>query len=272
MSILRKIQHLLHPRQGEIWCLHRVLPVRSCYPANRELEITPDYLEQLICRYLTKGYRFVSLDEILKHQSLFIPQKRVHVTFDDGFKDVYTYAYPILQKYHIPFTIYLSTDFPEKKADIWWIQLEQCCTPQESVELMKQIYTDPASMPVTMHRLTHTNPDYTLCAELALQWEEFKEMINDGLCTIGTHSVSHVGLSRVNKEQIAFELNQSRKKVQEYLGIEPDHMSYPHSMYNDEVIHAVKEAGYQSAALGYGGTIRKGDNLYLLKRVYIVQE
>lgn len=271
MSILRKIQHLLHPRQGEIWCLHRVLPVRSCYPANRELEITPDYLEQLINRYIAKGYRFVSLDEILKHQSLFIPQKRVHITFDDGFKDVYTYAYPILKKYHIPFTIYLSSDFPDGKADIWWIQLEQCCTPQESVELMKQIYANPASMPITMHQLTHTQPDYNLTKTLALSWNEIRRMVSEGLCAIGTHSASHVGLNRISVQQAEEELVRSREEIDNHLGIMPVHMSYPHSMYNNDVVSMVKRIGYCSATLGYGGSIRRADNPYLLNRVYIVQ-
>lgn len=124
----------------------------------------------------------------------------------------------------------------------------------------------------TMHALTHTKPDYALCAKLALRWEEIQEMIQSGLCSVGTHSVAHVGLNRMTKEQMVYELNQSRKDVLEHLGIEPKHMSYPHSMYNDEVLQAVKEAGYKSATLGYGGSIRKGDDPYLLNRKYIVQE
>lgn len=271
-SVKKKIKKtLLHPKQGEIWCLHRVVTERSIYPANRELEITPDYLKQLIKAYKAKGYKFVTLDQMINTHS-HLPHKRVHVTFDDGLRDIYTHAYPILKKYNIPFTIYLSTAIPEGKADLWWLQLEQCCTPEESVSLMEQIYSNPAQMADTMHALTHTKPDYALCAKLSLRWEEIQEMVNSGLCTIGTHSVAHVGLNRMSKEQMEYELNQSRKDVQEHLGIDPTHMSYPHSMYNDEVIHAVKEAGYKSATLGYGGSIRKGDSPYLLNRKYTVQE
>ena len=61
-KLRNKISHLFHPIQGEIWCLHRVVEKRSDYPSNRELEITPDYLERLITEYkslislLTMGF------------------------------------------------------------------------------------------------------------------------------------------------------------------------------------------------------------------------
>ena len=54
--IQKKISHLFHPLQGEIWCLHRVVPERSDYPSNRELEITPGYLEVLVKKYISEGY------------------------------------------------------------------------------------------------------------------------------------------------------------------------------------------------------------------------
>ncbi len=270
-QVKRKIKkRLLHPRQGEIWCLHRVVENRSEYPANRELEITPDYLEQLICQYRSNGYSFVSLEDIVDRQSWW-PKKRVHISFDDGLRDIYTHAYPILKKYHIPFTIYLSTDFPNGKADIWWLQLEQCCTPNESVALMERIYSASAPMAQTMHDLTHTQADAALCARLALQWEDLRTMVKEGLCTIGTHSVSHVGLNRLSAEQMEYELVASREEVRKQLGVTPIHMSYPHSMWNEAVMQAVQKAGYKSAALGYGGAVHRGDNPYLLNRVYVTQ-
>ena len=76
----RFISHLLHPVQGEIWCLHRVVDNRSVYPGNRELEITPGYLKDLLLQYKNKGFDFVSVDELLGKRSLW-PRKRVNISF-----------------------------------------------------------------------------------------------------------------------------------------------------------------------------------------------
>ena len=67
MSIVSKLNHFVHPVQGEVWCLHRVVGERSNYPSNRELEITPDYLEDLILKYKREGYSFVDLETIVQN-------------------------------------------------------------------------------------------------------------------------------------------------------------------------------------------------------------
>ena len=172
-----KLSHLFHPIKGEIWCLHRVVKQRSIYPSNRELEITPDYLEELIKEYKAAGYAFVSIDELLLSKSI-LPQKRVNVSFDDGFRDVYTNAFPIFKEHQIPFTIYLTTGFPEGKADIWWIQMEQDRSVEDYENLMKLIYGSGESMAREMHELTDTQPDLLLSHSLSLSWKEIKEIIS----------------------------------------------------------------------------------------------
>lgn len=97
-------------------------------------------------------------------------------------------------------------------------------------------------------------------------------MVDSGLCTIGSHTVSHPGLTRIGAEDSRRELTASRQIIQERLGLDAVHLSYPHSMENDAVRKMVAEAGYASASLGYGGNIRKGDDVYRLHRKFIVQE
>ena len=266
-----KIAHLFHPVQGEMWCLHRVVEKRSEYPSNRELELTPSFLEALILKHQCEGFEFVSIDRLLHSQSLF-PRKRVSVSFDDGFHDVYQNAFPIFLKYRIPFTLFLTTDFPEGKADIWWIQMEEGRSVGEFERLMKQVYDSGKPMAGGMHALTETYPDSLLCRSLALSWAELREMVDSGLCTIGSHTVSHPGLTRIGAEDCRRELTASRQIIRERLGLDAVHLSYPHSMENDEIHKMVVEAGYTSASLGYGGNIRKGDDVYRLHRKFIVQE
>lgn len=270
-DIKRKLNHLLHPVKGELWCLHRVIPQRSQYPSNRELEITPDFLEAEILRYRKAGYSFVSIDEIMSKQSSLLPQKRVNITFDDGFKDVYENAFPILKKYNIPFTLYLTSGFPDHTADLWWIQMEEAYDVDGFEKEMKSIYESRTQMRDKMHKDTATDSDPSICNQLALSWEEIREMVECGLCTVGSHSVTHPGLTRLDNEQARQELSASKARIEEMLGIEVKHFSYPHSMQDPQIQQFVEEAGYSSATLGYGGKIRKGDNRFCLNRKHSIQ-
>ena len=277
MSITSKIKHLLHPVQGEIWCLHRVVPTRSLFPSNRELEITPDYLESTIVDYKQQGFHFVTIDEILsdiKGGVLdFRRKKRVNISFDDGFVDVYEYAFPIFKKHQIPFTIYLVGNFPEGKSDLWWIQMEKESKGDIDAfeSLIKEIYRSDRNMRDVMHEKTFSSPDDSLCASLSLKWEQLLEMIESGLCTVGCHSMTHPGLTRIPEEEVLWELSESRRTIEAHLPVKVRHFSYPHSMESVSIQEKLKEIGYESATLGYGGTIRKGDNPYRLNRRYIIQ-
>lgn len=274
--VYRKAHNLFHPIIGEIWCLHRVVDVRSKFPSNRDLEVTPEYLEQLLLQYKSLGYRFVSIDDVLQYPRYGFSKRRwVNISFDDGFSDVYDNAYPIFRKYSIPFTIYLTVGMPEGTADLWWMQLESLVDGDvPSFErLVETAYKNPKLMSETMHEMTHSTTDGGVTAKFSLTWEQISEMVASGLCTIGSHTVSHPGLTRLTSEKVEEELLSSKSMIENKIpGQIVRHFSYPHSMCNVDVEAAVKKAGYESAVLGYGGKIRKGDNVFRLHRNNIVQK
>lgn len=277
MNVTSKIKHILHPIQGEIWCLHRVVRSRSRFPSNRDLEITPEWLEKSIIEHKREGYEFVTIDEIvddINHKPWDLrKKKRINISFDDGFRDVYENAYPVFKKYHIPFTMYLSSSFPMGECDLWWIQLEQCV--QDDVNrfesLMKSLYHSDVNMRDAMHRTTNTQPDYSICRDLSVSWDQLREMVSSGLCTVGAHTMSHPSLIRISKQEAEAELLESKKMIESQLGVKVKHLSYPHSMNNEAIRNLVKQIGYESASLGYGGAVRKGNDVYLLNRRYITQ-
>ena len=59
----------------------------------------------------------------------------VAFTLDDGYLDNYTTAYPIFKRNHIPFCIFVATDFPDRKAILWWITIEDLILSNEKIEL-----------------------------------------------------------------------------------------------------------------------------------------
>lgn len=295
-KISRKAYHFFHPKVGEIWCLHRVLEERSPYASNRALEITPSYLEKLISDYKAKGFTFCTIDEmVLATQSHFVgcKKKLANVSFDDGFVDVYTNAFPVLRKHDIPFTIYLTTDFPDGKAFVWWCQLESIINNHEVIEttdgksystynqedksnafeaITQIIFQSSQTASVTFSELlAKYQAEFAAYRDFALSWEQIAEMVGSGLCTIGSHSVSHPELSKLDEHQCGEELRVSAEVIAEHLGERPRHFSYPHSHCNEMVVGAVQNASYQSAALGYGGAVRRKADLLRLNRNNIVQ-
>lgn len=274
MSVKRKIYNLFHPIVGEIWCLHRVVPERSPFLSNRELEITPDYLEQLITDRLSLGYRFVNTDTFVNKAShCGLRQKLINITFDDGFSDIYEQAYPILKRLGIPFTIYVTIDMPDGKADLWWLQLEQLANGDIAwfEQTMGSIYASKKPIATAMHTLTNSTPDSTLCQRYALSWDTLHTMLAEGLCTIGSHGVSHAALTLLPPDQALHELTDSRQRLETMLGTKVQHFSYPHSFYNDETNQLVRQAGYRTAVIGYGDSTRRQHNRHLFYRNNIVQ-
>ena len=270
----RKIYYLFHPKVGEIWCLHRVIPERSTFKSNRDLEITPGYLEQLIREEREQGFRFVDMDTFVEAANWKRREKKlIHITFDDGFADVFTQAYPILKQYQIPFTLYVTTDMPDGRADLWWLQLEQFANGDVEwfEKTLKQIYDRHEPVASAMHEITSSAVDAALGQQLSLTWEQIRAMVSEGLCAVGSHGVSHSALSLLSAEDVERELVASKQRLEEMLGIEVRHFSYPHSFFSDDTNRLVWEAGYSTAVIGYGGATRrkKGNNFFY--RNYIIQ-
>ena len=289
---------MFHSVQGEIWCLHRVLPHRSLIPSNRELEITPEYFENLIVSYKKDGFEFCSLHDIydtkLPYFRFPFQKKFVNVSFDDGFCDIYTFAFPILKKHKVPFTIYLTTDFPDKKTIIWWVLLENIINDNDQITLKSgekfncKYKTEKIELyDLILHRIFTSNKnsvdefknlfsnylaDYKSKNEdLTLNWNQIIEMSEQGLCTIGSHSVTHPNLTKISDSDLRFELNQSIQIIEKKINKEVFHFSYPHSFWSHRVENEIKDTKLVTATMGYGGSIRWHDNKYKLPRKYIVQ-
>jgi len=86
------------------------------------MAVTLETFEKQI-KYMSQHYNVLSLDmaiDMIRERTP-IPRKSIVITFDDGFKDNYEYAYPILKKYNLPATFFLADGFISKR-DIFWQQ------------------------------------------------------------------------------------------------------------------------------------------------------
>ena len=228
--IKRKLYKLTHPVVGEIWMLHRVIEHRSNAPEQRNLEVTPDYLEKKITEYKSRGYSFVSIDNIFDyHFSFFNSRRWVCITFDDGYCDNYAIAYPLLKRLGVPFTVYVTTGFIDNQLPMWWY-------PDERLGISK---------------------------------DELIALDADPLCTIGAHTVSHPKLDTLSREQQYKEIADSKQFLENLLGHEVQHFSFPHGAYNEDSLAICRELGFQTVVQSWGNPLRYGENPYPLPRINI---
>ena len=296
-KIKRKLYKLFHPAWGEIIMLHRVVSMRSCIAANSNMEITPEFLEKTILDYQTRGYRFVSLDEVheIVSKQKKLKQKFVCFTFDDGYVDNYELAYPVFKKYNCPFAIYVTTDFPDGKALLWWYVLEDilmnedelvlgdgsrydCSTMEKKNEtfiaLKQRIFDLPAQrIEQTLNQLL-VHYQYSFEAknkEQVLSWEQIRLLGSDKLCTIASHTLSHGVLPNMGDEQLEAELRDSKLKLEQCIQKKVEHFAYPYGTWNDSVLEQVTDAGYKTAVLANGGKVRRNNSQFKLHRIELIE-
>lgn len=265
---------------GHILMYHRVIPhPPSRVPGQAALEVTPGQFEDTIEFFTQRNYEFISLDE-LQHR-LENPRtqsnKFVLITFDDGYLDNLLYAYPILEKQQIPFTIYIATNFPDRTAILWWYLLDDlilsndhlafeweektlkldCSSPENkkvaSLQLRRIIkYSHQKDYLPNIKRIfePHGIDLYRKTEELALDWEQIRHLSQDPLVTIGSHSMNHYILKNLPEETARKEILVSKQTIETQIGVPVKHFAYPFGESNEagkREFQLVKECGFKTA-------------------------
>ena len=243
---------------GSILTFHQVYPINVSDIPQKRLngsQITPDCLENIIKFYINKHYDFVSIDEVYeilnKKKSR---NKFVAFTFDDGYTDNLLYAYPILKKYSIPFTIYISTGNPTESLILWWFLLDKMIFDLETVTFSldnrdftfecytrsqkKKLYSEILTLVLESGEHNYLQkiksilgPNRSNVSELTsllLTRDQINKLSTDPLVTIGAHTVNHLSLNKLSKEKAQWEILESKKTLESYLNKKVDHFAYPY--------------------------------------------
>jgi peptidoglycan/xylan/chitin deacetylase (PgdA/CDA1 family) len=238
--------------------LHHVRPPRfDRFQPNHLLEVTPRFFETVIRRLRRSKVDLISLDEM--HRRLTTgdyPRRRfVCVTFDDGYRDNLQFAYPVLKKYEVPFTIYVATSFADRIGELWWLALEAVIAQNDMVglnmdgqdrwfdsrsvkdkrEVFAYIYAwlrtlkteDELRKAVRELATRHKVDIAAFCADLCMDWNEIAALAADPLVTIGAHTVNHPILTKLDDKAVRAELAMSRDVIAAALDVRPAHLAYP---------------------------------------------
>jgi len=270
---------------GVIFMLHSVRPERGDgFAPNRLLEITPDFLEQVIDLVVDSGFDVLSLDDV--HARLCegdFERPFASFTFDDGYRDNRDFAYPIFKRHNLPFAVYVPSDFADGRGDLWWLKLEQVIAASEAVharidgvaerfetvtreqkeQAFSRIYWWLRSIPELEARRfvsemcdVHGVDAPRLCRDLVMGWDELRDFARDPLVTIGGHTRRHLALAKLSLSEARLEMEEGLRRLERELARPIRHFSYP---YGDETsagpreFELARELGLQTAV-----TTRKG--------------
>jgi peptidoglycan/xylan/chitin deacetylase (PgdA/CDA1 family) len=273
---------------GTILTFHRVCPKNKNVriSGNLRLEVTPEYLENVIKFFAAHNYEAISLDRLYEIlQSGRADKKFVIFTFDDGYADNFIYAYPIFKKYNIPFTIYVTTGLVERQVVLWHYLLEDLVLKKETISIQvnnktfkfdcslidkkEDAFSGIRSLIIDSYGDRHLEliksifssngvDIYSKTDNLALSWKQVKELSLDPLVTIGAHSVNHLAMSTLSEKAARYEIEGSKAKLESGIGRSVQHFSYPFGTKNDigeRELRIAKECGFKTAVTAKQGNI-----------------
>jgi peptidoglycan/xylan/chitin deacetylase (PgdA/CDA1 family) len=256
------------------------------------------------CAHIRAHYSLVSMsqaaDWLTHHWRL--PENALAITVDDGYRDFYQVAYPVLREYGIPATVYLVSDFVDHTGWLWVDQVEYqflrgqarsfrmelSGQPPRSFELATpemrkaaaRIMTESAKKLSNTERLRLLEtlpeqlgvrlPEEAPAEYEALRWDEVREMAAAGI-EFGAHTRTHPILTSLDGErELRFEIEGSKRQIEQQVGRAVDHFCYPNGTREDvsrEVVKAVQAAGFRTAVTTESGLNHVAEDPLRLLRI-----
>lgn len=180
---------------------------------NRGLRVPPAMFERQLEWLKAEGWTFVTMAELINRQAN-LPEKTVAITFDDGYEDNHTTAFPLLRKYDAKATLYLVVD----RHDRDWAVYKKA--HHDSGEL--------ARVP-------------------KLSDAQVREMVESGVFELGAHTLTHANLASIDDEAREREIAGSKTALGEKFGCEVTSFAYPFGIYSSRDVDAVRAAGFTNA-------------------------
>lgn len=234
------------------------------------------------CEHIRRHYHPVSMRQI--GESLgggtALPDNALTITVDDGFRDFLDHGFPVLQRYEIPATVFLVSDFLDGKLWLWTNQLDYM------LKRTKRTAAAPGELRATLKRLPNeermrrlrelqTELEVELPqsppAEFApLTWDEVRSLAGKNV-EFGPHTRTHPILSSLSSEaEVRDEIAGSKARVDAELGFPSRHFCYPNGRradFTSQAVTVVKECGLETAVTTEPGIVLRGANPFELRRL-----
>lgn len=222
------------------------------------------------------------------------------ITFDDGWRDNYLYAFPALKRTGLPATIFLATNFIGTGREFWPEELTGMLKQEEGFAFAAKHVT-PLKPFVEKYLVDRRESDFfegaisafkalaasersrclsamkdATCYEpsirLLMNWQEAMEMQSSGLIEFGGHSAEHVILDQVGPEEAHKEIHQSFHAIKQHLGAPPEVFAYPNGNFNARIASIVAASPFKGAVTTQKHWCRPGMSPFRLPRIGIHED
>ena len=255
---------------------------------------------------LMQHFDIVPLSTLLDDRTSQRSRPRCVITFDDGWRDNYDLALPILQRRNVPATIYLATDFVGTDRAFWHTELIYLFMQTDVSALLankRGLEHYPAAVRhelrslATIRSLQASDLDMlietvkALCDEETIEdlvetlgqtvglrrpfipgrrffvdWEQARAMAAAGV-EIGSHGCSHRILTRLSAEAARDELVRSKAEIERRVGVKVEHFAFPNEAGSDALVNAAAAAGYRTACVAAPATHGEVGSVQPLRRL-----
>jgi peptidoglycan/xylan/chitin deacetylase (PgdA/CDA1 family) len=289
-------QRLLGKKEVCALGFHRVLTKAEQSRSNSlDGMVLSDVTFVRLLGYLQQRFRVVPLETFFRGQTEEADKSRPWclLTFDDGWRDTYTTAYPWLKKLGMPATVFLATGSIEGRGGFWVEQLKrswripssraqmksvlsqvsaqnrcQVVDLEDIVEWLKHMPTEKRHSLLGRLLAPEANGDSSDEVDSMLTWNQVIEMSQNGM-EIGAHTVNHPLLSYESDTTVERELCISKQTLEEKLGKKVHTFAYPNGDWDERVRLWVEQIGYESAFTTRPGWHRFGQDRYTIRRILL---
>lgn len=234
-SIRRAIGLTPWPAGGVVLAYHRV----ACLERDpQQLAVTPQAFADHLAIIREHGHPLPlsRLVELAEHDA--VPPGAVAVTFDDGYADTLHVAAPLLVRFAVPATVFVSTGAIDRGREFWWDELERFLLGASPSAARTREYEDACA---ALRRLDDADRERVL-DDLArragderaprpshrpLTPDEVTALSQIGGVTVGSHTVSHAALAHLGERAQRAEIADARRRVESLTGIAAASLAYP---------------------------------------------
>ncbi len=253
---------------------------------------------------LARRFSPVSMDDVLLflNGSKNLPPRAVAVTLDDGYKDNFQIAAPILNRFGIPAAFYVLVDSVNRAKAPWYCRLRHIfltsrggswrepatgairalTSPQDrsAAFLSAAEFCAKSDVPAREQHIRDAenslDPEpFPAESDLMMSWDEARALARSGHI-VGAHTMTHPNLAYVSADDARSELADSKSKVEKELGGTVPHFSYPHPalhpQWNETTLRLTVELGYSTAVTTTCGAVWNGASPFALPRTYAPRE
>jgi len=247
-----------------VLCYHSVISDDSPQNLRTNIAVTVQQFESQL-QILRKHWRPISLAELdaAIQDTLELPDFSVFVTFDDGFRNNITYAAPLLKKYEIPATVFLTTGLIGTTNILWTQEVVERQRWQDFQPLGRRLlpFVEELKRLSNAERLKSID-DLRANSELVIDsdwqrelysfmdWDEVRQLWSFGV-DVGAHTVSHPSLSSLTVDEVRQELSACKAKIEQETGSPCFAIAYPNGGKEDFTAAVMEECRKLGLRIGF---------------------